>query len=587
MKKLLITSLAAMSLLAFGACGDDEEDKKECTSNAQCTDASKPVCNADGKCVADPGHGTDTECTSNDQCTDPSKPVCNASGVCVAGSQTDLCAGVTCNANETCNPSTGKCEANSEPARCTSNDDCGALEICNTETGVCEFNDPCADVTCSEGEFCANGECFAEGDTCDDNTFAESCDQNTVVYCFEGAVHTLDCGQGEGYSCDMIKEGYIADCFSKTEDACASGDEEKLVCAYYGLFTAFSAGASCQETVSGEYYYYYKDPTGETWEECEEDCDGATGMCAMPKEVPAGWTCNPDYYGDEDCDCGCGILDEDCADNSYASCEYATGCTATGYVNPEDSTQCVKVSGVGESCTPGENTASCNGEGIAINCAQVDITATGDAVYAVVASQPCDSAAPCETNGNKSAAACTPEGWSENCVGFWGDGYCDCGCGIVDVDCADDSYASCEYSGCTEGHVVAADPTTCAKVATEGDACDSSEYTEQCTDAGVMLSCRASSSESTAGKITGFDCGGDACLVDSNGEAACYSSDNACKAGDVTKHICVEESFMGFVLTSSDEMVCTQIHGDSYYYIATGKYELCDTTCNATTGLCD
>jgi hypothetical protein len=38
---------------------------------------------------------------------------------------------------------------------------------------------------------------------------------------------------------------------------------------------------------------------------------------------PAGWTCFPDYYGAADgCDCGCGVVDPDCADATAASCDF-------------------------------------------------------------------------------------------------------------------------------------------------------------------------------------------------------------------------------------------------------------------------
>ncbi len=40
---------------------------------------------------------------------------------------------------------------------------------------------------------------------------------------------------------------------------------------------------------------------------------------------PTGWTCNVSFYGTGDgCDCGCGILDADCASGSAELCEYCT-----------------------------------------------------------------------------------------------------------------------------------------------------------------------------------------------------------------------------------------------------------------------
>ena len=59
---------------------------------------------------------------------------------------------------------------------------------------------------------------------------------------------------------------------------------------------------------------------------------------------------------------------------------------------------------------------------------------------------------------------CADDGCIDNpvCTGqwtcassWWGDGYCDCGCGTMDVDCPSDDAADCYYSNCANGH----DPT--------------------------------------------------------------------------------------------------------------------------------
>ena len=66
----------------------DQKPKAECTTNADCKDASKPVCSAQGVCVA---AEQKPECTTNDDCKDASKPVCSAQGVCVAAEQKPEC----------------------------------------------------------------------------------------------------------------------------------------------------------------------------------------------------------------------------------------------------------------------------------------------------------------------------------------------------------------------------------------------------------------------------------------------------------------------------------------------------------------
>ncbi|MBO4350589.1 MAG: hypothetical protein J6A01_06580, partial [Proteobacteria bacterium] len=90
----------------IGRCGENSDDEgtycdanqnkcveapePECTTNDDCTDPAKPVCD-DGVCVA----GSSPECTTNDDCTDPAKPVCD-DGVCVAGSSPE------CTTNDDC-----------------------------------------------------------------------------------------------------------------------------------------------------------------------------------------------------------------------------------------------------------------------------------------------------------------------------------------------------------------------------------------------------------------------------------------------------------------------------------------------------
>lgn len=53
----------------------------------------------------------------------------------------------------------------------------------------------------------------------------------------------------------------------------------------------------------------------------------------------AAWSCNPSFFGAGDgCDCGCGVVDSDCANSSASSCQY--GCEGLR-VNPQDPTQCM------------------------------------------------------------------------------------------------------------------------------------------------------------------------------------------------------------------------------------------------------
>src|SRR5437763_829511 len=64
----------------------------------------------------------------------------------------------------------------------------------------------------------------------------------------------------------------------------------------------------------------------------------ATKVYAAP---PAGWTCDASFFGDGSCDCGCGAVDSDCADATFASCEF-NSCPTDGQVPKRaDPTKCV------------------------------------------------------------------------------------------------------------------------------------------------------------------------------------------------------------------------------------------------------
>jgi hypothetical protein len=47
--------------------------------------------------------------------------------------------------------------------------------------------------------------------------------------------------------------------------------------------------------------------------------------------VPAEWTCNPAYYdADDGCDCGCAVVDPDCAGNTADDCEFCLEGSCSG-----------------------------------------------------------------------------------------------------------------------------------------------------------------------------------------------------------------------------------------------------------------
>ena len=198
--------------------------------------------------------------------------------------------------------------------------------------------------------------------------------------------------------------------------------------------------------------------------DCEDtDCLGEEG-CA-----PEGWTCAPSAYdqeGDEEvCDCECGVLDPDCevADVAQNDCVQGEQCNTTTLT-------CDLITG--ENC--GNNQDSDN-DGLA-GCDDQECWGVGDCVHpdwicnpSLYASGGQDASCDCNcgtydpdcddadapvygcTLGDLSACSpegtCTIAGWNCN-PNFFGtmDG-CDCGCGVVDPDCASSSVGDCEFCG--------------------------------------------------------------------------------------------------------------------------------------------
>lgn len=175
----------------------------------------------------------------------------------------------------------------------------------------------------------------------------------------------------------------------------------------------------------------------------DQNCDGVDATCA-----PAGWTCEPGYYGVGDgCDCGCGVIDPDCADATVESCQY---CGEAGSCSP---------AGVGcpGNISPTNNAvcAACvdtDGDGY---CAEFDCNDADDSVHPG-ATEVCGDGIDQSCDGVD--LACGPAGWTCPANYFGTDDGCDCGCGVLDPDCADATVASCEYCS---------DPGSCA----QGQAC--------------------------------------------------------------------------------------------------------------------
>ena len=256
MKKVLITGIAALSLVGFTACGGKKKDPKppevECTSSDQCTDPSKPFCNANGVCVADPNPGTDAGITD--------------AGITDAGLDEDA----------------GEQDAG-EPFDCRKNGfACDLGQICNKTTGECD-----ADTTPHTAQ---------AGDECDADEFIEFCTaDNKLAYCYYGSVTFVNCGAA-GKTCRQLTDENWTNCYdSGAEDQCETVGEETAPQCYYeidfGIYE-YVATYKCMDTTSGVHVLQVN---GADAEECEYNCViGETGPECGKLDDNIGTTCDPD-----------------------------------------------------------------------------------------------------------------------------------------------------------------------------------------------------------------------------------------------------------------------------------------------------
>jgi hypothetical protein len=146
---------------------------------------------------------------------------------------------------------------------------------------------------------------------------------------------------------------------------------------------------------------------------------GGGGMAgAMSVSVPAEWSCYPSAYsGHDGCDCGCGAPDPDCSGPLVGNCDF---CDDTG------------------------------------TCAtDLDSTHTKAGCYGIDLAQNWQC-------GTASGWTCAPQAYGSGNA-------CDCGCGIIDADCATASSADCDDcsdpDSCTGGGscslIDSADNSTC------------------------------------------------------------------------------------------------------------------------------
>ncbi len=228
--------------------------------------------------------------------------------------------GTTCDCD--CGGPDPDCDGQNPVEGCDPGQTCGSAGVCLDPEAICNDlidNDEDNSLDCGDSSCFGDADCIP-GATPRDGT----CDANTDCVSLVGAdplCVTPDLG---------VREAFCSEWCNTTVNDCGLG----AICLDIGLNEGLCL-TSCTEAGN----------------ECADgfdcvDLDGAGTFGCLPG-VPDGWTCDATYYGAGDgCDCGCGVVDPDCADMAVGSCDFcddAGSCSADacpGDIDANDNSTC-------------------------------------------------------------------------------------------------------------------------------------------------------------------------------------------------------------------------------------------------------
>jgi hypothetical protein len=180
-----------------------------------------------------------------------------------------------------------------------------------------------------------------------------------------------------------------------------------------------------------------------------QDCPGTINpddirTCIQP-EPPPEWTCDWFYYGDGgSCDCGCGAVDPDCRGTTVAACNNCWSCgECPGRVDPADITHCLPPpeAWTCDDALYGDFNCDCGCGVMDLDCAENNRDYCSNCPEGSCSRSDCRDVAPTDIANCDGGL---PQGWT--CPpDYYGDTACDCGCGGPDEDCASLSISACEF----------------------------------------------------------------------------------------------------------------------------------------------
>ena len=273
---------------------------------------------------------------------------------------------------------------------------------------------------CNAAASCGDGQCTGTEDV-------TSCPQDCTATCGNDR-----CEAGETQSCPQD---------------CGTGISSGWTCeaSYFGAGDGCDCGCGALDPDC-------EDPTQQLFNCAAGELCSAQGTCA-PASAGEDWTCEPSYFAANDgCDCSCGAFDPDCADptQSLYGCQDGQRCGPTG--------QCEDASGW--ICNPDFYDAN---DGCDCGCGVLDpdCAKEGQQLFGCAPSETCNAAGSCEE-------ASVPAEWTCDPAFYAAQDDCDCNCGAYDPDC---NNAELTVVGCLSG-VCASDGTCggsgCAHVETAG-----------------------------------------------------------------------------------------------------------------------
>jgi hypothetical protein len=183
--------------------------------------------------------------------------------------------------------------------------------------------------------------------------------------------------------------------------------------------------------------------------------EDAIHSCFKPSPPPE-WRCHADHYGDgSECHCGCGVQDPDCRENVPGRCEFCACGPCPASLHPNDPTQCAPPPS-DWICPPewySDEFCDCGCGVLDLRCSENNY---GCERCEGCAHGHCERI----DQSNKTRCTFdVPETW-ECAEDFYYDDVCDCGCGTLDRDCLSPDKSDCDIcnsdGSCSD--VVCADP---------------------------------------------------------------------------------------------------------------------------------